>query len=84
MSFTTWVDTCSLCDGTRFWPSRFNYKVCMTCCPDPLEALIILARRSGATAVKRAERWAAAEVREEIGQKDTCTLEFNGVVGLAV
>jgi hypothetical protein len=56
-----WADTCGLCDGTRFWPSKSGYKVCFTCHPDPLQALIILARRASVGAIRRAERWAQVE-----------------------
>jgi hypothetical protein len=61
MSLTTWADTCSLCDGTRFWLSKSGYLVCYTCHLDPLSALIILARRGHVGMIRRAERWAQVE-----------------------
>ena len=57
MSLVSWADTCSLCDGTRFWPSKSGYLVCYTCHPDPLAALVILARRGSVGAIRRAEGW---------------------------
>jgi hypothetical protein len=60
MSFTTWTDTCSRCDGTRFWPSKSGYLVCYTCHPNALDALIVLARRGSVGAIRRAEGWAQA------------------------
>jgi hypothetical protein len=26
MAIHSWADTCSLCDGTRFWTSKIGYK----------------------------------------------------------
>jgi hypothetical protein len=57
----SWIDTCSVCDGTRFWTSKTGYQVCWWCRQkDPLVALVILARRQSAGAVKRAESWLQA------------------------
>jgi hypothetical protein len=58
MSVQHWDDMCSLCNRSRFWPSRSGYFVCAICTPDPLAALAILARRSGVAAVARAQTWA--------------------------
>jgi hypothetical protein len=58
MSLASWVDTCSRCQQSRFWPSRSGYLVCFTCNPDPLQALTVLARRGSIGAIKRAEGWA--------------------------
>lgn len=65
MSIHSWADTCGICDGTRFWPSKSGYKVCYTCNPDPLAALVILARRGSVGAIRRAERWAKVETDGE-------------------
>jgi hypothetical protein len=60
MSIQHWQDTCS-CGSTRFWRSKVrDYLVCYECSRrDPLLALIVLARRGGQAAVRRAESWAA-------------------------
>jgi hypothetical protein len=60
MSLTTWEDTCSLCQQSRWWLSRVHdYKVCWWCSNgDPLAALVILARRGSPGAIKRAQSWA--------------------------
>jgi hypothetical protein len=55
----SWQDTCS-CGSTRFWVSRTAYKVCYDCAPDVWAALLILARRGGAAAVKAVESWRQA------------------------
>jgi hypothetical protein len=57
MSLVHWTDTCSLCNQSRFWPSRSGYKVCYVCNPNPLQALIILARRGSVGAIRRAQGW---------------------------
>jgi hypothetical protein len=58
MSRTSWEDTCSLCNRSRFWPSKSRYFVCAICHPDPLQALAILARRGRPGVIRRAQRWA--------------------------
>jgi hypothetical protein len=40
-----WDTICSLCQGSRFWPSKSGYFVCAICHPDVLQALEVLARR---------------------------------------
>lgn len=61
MSHGTWQDTCGICGSTKFWPSSSGYKICYGCTPDPLAALIVLARRGSVGAIRRAERWAGVE-----------------------
>jgi hypothetical protein len=36
--------SCPLCGSNRWWHSRTGQRVCMRCCPDPLQALEVLAR----------------------------------------
>ena len=36
--------SCPLCGSNRWWYSRMGQCVCMRCCPDPLQALEVLAR----------------------------------------
>jgi hypothetical protein len=45
MTLGNWEDTCSLCNRSRFWPSKSGYFVCAICTPDPLDALETLGRR---------------------------------------
>jgi hypothetical protein len=60
MSHATWIDTCSLCGQSRWWPSQVSdYKVCWWCSNgDPMAALVILARRGHVGMIRRAEQWA--------------------------
>jgi hypothetical protein len=52
-----WDDACSRCgNALLWWRSRTGYRVCMTCTPDPLEALAVLARRAGSDAVQQVQR----------------------------
>ena len=59
----SWMDTCSRCQGTRFWPSRSGYRVCMTCCHDPFDALEILARRVPGGVARVQGWWRTLEAR---------------------
>ena len=70
MSFTTWADTCSLCQQSRWWPSRSGYLVCYTCHPDPLAALVVLARRGSVGAIRRAEEWMGTLVLASTNQME--------------
>jgi hypothetical protein len=55
----SWAETCSRCQGTRFWPSRSGYLVCWWCAEgDPLTALLVLARRQPGC-VAQVESWLA-------------------------
>jgi hypothetical protein len=58
MSLGSWQDTCSLCNRSRFWPSRSGYFVCAICTPDVMEALAVLARRK-IGAVQQVRQWLA-------------------------
>ncbi len=41
----SWTDTCSGCEGTRFWRSKIGYLVYWHCTVgDPFKALLVLAR----------------------------------------
>jgi hypothetical protein len=51
-------DTCGVCGNQLFWwRSRSGYRVCMTCHPDPLAALEILARRGRPGMVQQVQAW---------------------------
>jgi hypothetical protein len=56
-------DVCGVCESSRWWVSKHHYLVCAICTPDPLQALVILARRGSVGAIRRAESW-AQEVHE--------------------
>jgi hypothetical protein len=56
MPYSSWQDTCALCGESRFWPSRSGYFVCAICTPDPIKALLILARRRPGL-VQEVQRW---------------------------
>jgi hypothetical protein len=77
----TWPDTCGVCLGTRWWPSRSGYFVCAICTPDPLAALAILARRSGSAAVRRAASWADVGMPDEAGEQSHAAQEVAGGAG---
>jgi hypothetical protein len=54
-------ETCGLCGNQLFWwRSRSGYQVCMTCHPDPLAALEILARRGKPGLVQHVQAWTRA------------------------
>jgi hypothetical protein len=58
-----WQDQCGVYLGTRWWPSRIrDYQVCWWCTDgNPLQALVVLARRQSSAAVARAECLAIGE-----------------------
>jgi hypothetical protein len=59
------IETCSRCGNMLWWwRSRTGYLVCMTCCPDPLDALETLARRASPAAVQRVQVWRQAADQE--------------------
>ena len=55
----SWVETCSVCGNDLYWwRSRcFDYRVCMRCSADPLQALEVLARRGPPGLIKRVQSW---------------------------
>ena len=78
MAMTSWADTCSLCKRSRFWPSRSGYFVCAVCCPDALQALIILARRGPPGAIKRAQGWVDAHASASTTQMEAhCSIDIH-------
>jgi hypothetical protein len=51
-------DTCGRCGNSLFWwRSRSGYRVCMHCCPDPLDALEVLARRGMPGLAQEVRAW---------------------------
>jgi hypothetical protein len=55
-----WEDVCGGCgndNAALWWRSRFGYKVCLVCCPDPYTALETLARRGTPGLVQRVQGW---------------------------
>jgi hypothetical protein len=53
-----WGDSCSICQNDAlWWTSKQGYKVCMVCSPNPLAALVILARRGYPGLVEKVESW---------------------------
>jgi hypothetical protein len=50
-------ETCHCGNRLLWWRSRSGYRVCMTCCPDPLRALEILARRGRPGLVQQVQSW---------------------------
>jgi hypothetical protein len=82
MSAPSWQDTCGICGGQRWWPSKVHdLKVCYECSGgDPLAALVILARRAGATSIAQAQAWATA-VADSAVPSSTCLMEANVLRG---